>query len=65
MPLRPGQGECRRDVLLWLARCLAATISAEALQTVFHDDRYLSVPSLCQLSASHEDDVGRFLPIVM
>ncbi len=46
-----------------LATCLAATVSAEAVQTVFHDD--LSVPSLCQLSASHEDDVGRILQVAV
>lgn len=61
MALRKGSGECRRDALPLLATCLAATVSAEAVQAVFHDD--LSVPSLCQLSAAHEDGVGTILQV--
>ena len=63
MALRKGPGECRQHVLPLLATCLAATVSAEAVQAVFHDD--LSVPSLCQLRVSHEDDVGRILQIAV
>ena len=44
-----------------LATCLAATVSAEAVHTVFHDD--LSAPSLGQLTAAHENDVGRILQV--
>jgi len=61
--LEKGQGGCRDGVLPLLATCLAAAVSAEAVQTVFHDD--LSVPSLRQLSAAHEDDVGRIVQVAV